>query len=313
MEGANVWCLDWLTMDPGEHARDSRGVQWVCTEEKGFWSSPGPKAELTARLNQHGSYRPPGYKQSRTISLKGRAFARDWEVLRQAEADVLGLLSDPQTPGDLTCHSELGALTCQVYLDDEILCTPYANLTEPAVEFSLQLVAPDPRKYAVETQVMSTGLAQDAGDGLDFAQVGTFPDDQDGLFFGFGDTDGLFFGTNISGFMTLTNRGTAPTFPIYTLHGPLTSPALTAGSYTIRYNANLAAGEFVVIDPLAPSVLLGGTAVRRHLVNPAQFQGFAVPAADPDGDPGALSVGLTHSGPVTDAGWVDAEFRSAWF
>lgn len=308
-----MWTLEWITFDPEEHTRDEHGVQWILTEEKGFWASPGTGAELSNRLNQHGSYRPPAWKKARTITLKARAFAPDWTTLRRAEAHVLGLLSDPREPGRLTCHSELGALTTEVYLDDEILCEPYKNRSEPAIEFSLQLVAPDPRKYSVEWQAMSTGLALDAGDGLDFAEAGMFPDDKTGLFFGFSDSDGLDFGTHTSGLMTLTNRGTAPTFPLYTLHGPLTSPTLTAGTLAMRYNARLLAGEYIVIDPLAPSVLLGGTAARRHLLSPAQFQGFAVPAAAPDGAAGELTVGLTHSGPVTDTGRVDAEFRAAWF
>ncbi|MFK0249287.1 hypothetical protein ACIQUM_31700 [Amycolatopsis azurea] len=313
-DGAHVWTLDWLTMHPDGDVRDSAGVQWILTQEKGFWGSPGTNAEFSSRLARHGAYRSPGWKKQRTISLTGRAYADDFIVLRQAEANLLGLLSDPRTPRTLTCLSELGALTCEVFLDDEILCTPLKVVSEPGFEFSLQVVAPDPAKYSVERQTMSSGLARDALDGLDFNQV-VQPDANQGLFFGMGaDDDGLSFGTsNATGFMQLTNRGSAPTTPVYTLYGPLTSPMLTAGASAMRYNGTLAAGEFVVIDPNAPSVLLGGTAVRRQLLNPAQFGGFAIPPASRTGGPGVLSVGLTHSGPAADTGYVTAVFRSAWF
>ncbi|MFE0021902.1 hypothetical protein [Amycolatopsis sp. NPDC059021] len=314
-QGANVWTLDWLTLHPdGEH-RDAVGVQWILTQEKGFWGTPGTNATFSSRLARHGAYRSPGWKKQRTISLTGRAYAEDYTVLRQAEAQLLGLLSDPRAPRALTCYSELGALTCDVFLDDEILCSPVSVVSEPGIEFSIQVVAPDPAKYSVERQTMTTGLPQDsAEDGLDFNQV-VQPDKNQGLFFGMGaDDDGLLFGTsNATGFMRLTNRGSAPTTPVFTLYGPLTKPTLTAGSATMRYNGTLTAGEYVVIDPNAPSVLLGGAAVRRHLLNPAQFDGFAIPPASRTGGPGVLSVGLTHSGALTDSGYVTAVFRSAWF
>lgn len=313
LAGANTWQLDWLTMSPERDQRDAAGVQWVCTKEVGFWGSPATNATLTPRLNRHGVYRSPGWKKQRVITLTGRAYASDLAVLRAAEANVCGLLSDPTVPGTLTCISEIGSLTCSVFLDADTVCTPVDAVSEPGFEFSLQLHAPDPAKYAVETQMMTTGLPVDAGDGLDFQQVVT-PDTNQGLFFGVGDPDGLMFGTsNASGFMTLTNRGTAPTSPVFTLYGPLTNPTLTVGTASLRFNAQLAAGEFVVIDPAAPSVLLGGTASRRQLLNPAQFQGFRIPPATPDGRPGVLSVGLTHTGAVTDTGYATAVFRSAWF
>ncbi|PKW15920.1 phage tail domain-containing protein [Saccharopolyspora spinosa] len=313
--GAHVWTLDWLRLHPDGAQRDRFGVQWILTEEKGFWSSPGTNATLSSRLGKHGAYRSPGWKNQRTITLTGRAYCPNYALLRQAEANVLGLLADPRRPATLTCYSEIGALSCEVFLDGDILCTPLKVISEPGIEFSIQLVAPDPAKYAIDYQEMSTGLPRDAGDGLDFARVMP-PDTNQGLFFGMGaDDDGLSFGTsNASGFMRLTNTGTAPTMPVFTLYGPLTNPVLTAGQASMRYNAVLAPGEYVVIDPAAPSVLLGGTAVRRHLLNPASFAGFAIPPADPaTGKPGELSVGLTHTGPVTDAGSVRARFRSAWF
>lgn len=312
--GANVWILDWLRMHPDPDTRDSAGVQWILTKEKGFWGTPATNAEFSARLARHGAYRSPGWKKQRTISLTGRAYAADDVVLRQAEANVLGLLADPKTPGVLTCESEIGALTCDVFLDDEILCTPLEVVSEPGFEFSLQVVAPDPAKYSIERQSMSTGLPRDSGDGLDFTQL-VQPDTNQGLYFGMGaDDDGLVFGeSNASGLMRLANRGTAPTSPVYTLYGPLTNPTLTAGTAAMRYNAQLLAGQFVVIDPAVPSVLLGGTAVRRQLLNPAQFDAFAIPPATADGQPGLLTVGLTHSGPVTDTGSVTATYRAAWF
>jgi hypothetical protein len=142
--------------------------------------------------------------------------------------------------------------------------------------------------------------------GLDF---------DDGLDFGTGAVDdGLDFGsTHASGLMRLTNRGTAPTMPVFTLYGPLINPSLTTAKGTLHYNTWIGPHQFVVIDPSVPSVLLGGTATRRELLYPANFEAFSIPAAAPDGTPGTLTVGLSHAGPVTYTGRVEARYRAAWF
>ncbi len=314
MLGGQVWTLENITFHHSCDVRDSAGVQWILTKEEGFWGSPGTNATLSPRLNKHGMFRSPGWKKERIVSLTGRCYHPDYEVLRQAEANVLGLLSDPRTPGKLTCYSEIGALSLDVYLDDAILCTPLDVVSEPGVEFSIQLVAPDPRKYSPETQIQTVGLPQDAGDGLDFNQV-VSPDTNPGLYFGLPiATAGLAFGTfNGSGFVTLTNPGTAPASPIYTLYGPLTTPVLTTTTgYSMRYNGTLAAGEYVAIDPAAPSVVLNGTTSRRELLYPANFESFNIPPAS-GSTSGTLTVGLAHSGASTAGGYATATYRAYWF
>jgi hypothetical protein len=314
MLGGQVWTLDYLTFHHSPSVRDSAGVQWILTKEEGFWGSPSTNATLSPRLNKHGQYRSPGWKKERIVSLTGRCYASDYATLRRAEANVLGLLSDPFKPGVLTCYSEIGVLSLDVYLDDAIICTPLEIVSEPGVEFSIQVVAPDPRKYSPETQTKTVGLPQDSGDGLDFAQI-VSPDTNAGLYFGVGSsTDGLQFGTfNGSGFMTLRNVGTAPASPVYTLYGPLTTPQITTDTgYTMRYNGTLAAGEYVAIDVSVPSVVLNGTTSRRELLYPAPFQAFNVPASVAGVD-GQLTVSLAHSGASTAGGYLTATYRASWF
>lgn len=306
MEDSPVWSLGSLTLDP-DHT-DPNGVLWFLSEETGFFGSPAPTAELTPKLNAHGAFRTPGYKPQRTISLKGYAFAPTYAKLRDAVNTVTGLLGGPYESVPLTCYAETGPVTCDVFLDGDILTQP-VPAANPIVEWSLQVVAPDPRKYSTQWRTMRATLPRTGEDGLDFLPE----DDPDGLDF----TGGLDFGVDSgAGFLAMTNRGTAPAPLMLTLYGPLSMPMLTAGSTgtyaTLRYNATLAEGEFVVIDPSTPTVLLGGTASRRELLNPAEFQGFYVPPRR-NGRPGELSVGLSHSGPATDTGWVEVRFRDAWF
>lgn len=314
MLGGQVWTLEGITFHHSYKVRDPVGVQWILTNEEGFWGTPGTNATLSPRLNKHGMFRSPGWKKERIVSLTGRCYHSSYEVLRQAESYVLGLLSDPRAAGTLTCHSEIGALSLDVYLDDAILCTPLDIVSEPGVEFSIQLVAPDPRKYSPEEQTQTVGLPQDSGDGLDYNQV-VSPDTNAGLYFGLGASNtGLTFGTfNGVGFMTLTNPGTAPASPVYTLFGPLTNPLLTTSTgYTMRYNGTLAAGEYVAIDPATPSVVLNGATSRRELLYPANFEEFNIPPAN-GSTPGTLSVGLAHSGASTAGGYATATYRAYWF
>lgn len=303
-----VWEIDGLRLN----TRDSYGCEWVVDTESGWAGSAAPRTSRTPKVNAHGSFRTPAFRDPKIIALSGYCAAPTAAERRRAEHRIAGVCGgDPRSLYRLICHEERGALYADVELDDEVTVT---TRHQRWFEWSLQVAAPDGRKHAVETHTVNTGLPMDAGDGLNFEYT-TFGDTSPGLFFGSADpTDGLEFGSsNASGFVILTNRGSAPAYPIYTIRGPLTDPTLTASTGTMRYNAILAEGERVVIDPSIPAVLLGGSASRRHLLYPAQFQAFAIPPATSDGQPGQLAVGLTHSGPVTDAGWFEATYRSAWF
>ncbi len=303
-----LWRLDWLYLR-GRGFLGYGDVQWILLEETGFWSSPEPRVDVVERTNAHGAYIQPIYYKERVITLKFRAYCDNPETLRYYQTLVAGLCADPTRTFNLSCESEIGELTCGVRADGQALITPVPLLDTNAFEASVQLVAADPRKYSVEWTELRAGVpSATTGDGLVFTG--------DGLDF----TDGLSFGTggNASGQMLLRNSGTAPTTPVYVLEGPLTSPTLrvtqAARTYSMTYNASLETGEQVVIDPSAPSVLLGGTASRRWLLNPAEFAAFVVPPADPwTGQPGALSVGLTHQGGQATGGSVTACLRDAYF
>lgn len=292
MDGSPTWSLGPLVFDPD--TPDSFGVHWILVKEEGFWASPATGAEVTQHLSRHGAIRTPGYKSERTITLEGRAFAPDAAALRHASIRLSGLLTDPHVPVTLTCHSEIGAICCDVFLDDQILTTP----TETAAfgfEWSLQLVAPDPRRYSLDWSQARTGLPSPGQGGLSFGA---------GLAFG----RGLSFGATASaGTVHLTHHGTAPTTPLLTLAGPLTRPVLTAPHGTLAYLGDIERGDHITIDPAVPSATLNGRESVRHLLYPAHFAAFTLPAH------GSVALRLHHDGPADADGALMCAWRHAWF
>jgi len=135
-----------------------------------------------------------------------------------------------------------------------------------------------------------------------------FYDSQVGL--DFDTTGGLHFGVSASGsgYLNLMNVGTAPTPVTLTLYGPLTTPTITTGTgAVITYNGTLSATDVVVINPDSTYVFLNGTANRSYLTYPANFQDFTI-------QPGSsMTVGLSHLGASSDAGYLQTTHRPAWW
>lgn len=119
---------------------------------------------------------------------------------------------------------------------------------------------------------------------------------------------GLDFGPAAAqGTLIINNIGTAPASPIITFYGLLVTPVLTTATGSIRYNATIAAGDSVVINPQDPSVLLNGVTAVGYRVDPGQWDSFIV-------QPGqSLTMGLSHSGSASDGGYVSLAWRPAYW
>ena len=292
-----IWTLDGLTLNGPQ---DTDGIQWIATEDSEPLSAPAPTSTFSPKYQRHGSYWIPGFVERGTVSFAIRAYAQygDWQALARARLRAKAICQDPTTLYPLVFQSEIGNHVQYVTREGDLLIKP-VDSQDPAFEFSVQLAAPDPRWYDENWTEQTTGVPQNSitglefsGTGLDFVAAGT------GLDFGPAATAGT---------IALTNNGTAPTAPVLTLTGPLTTPVITVADGSIRYNATLAIGEYVEISPEDPSVLLNGVTSRNYLANPANWDAFVVPPG------GSLSIGLSHSGPSTDLGTVTARFRAAYW
>lgn len=116
-------------------------------------------------------------------------------------------------------------------------------------QFSVQLVAPDPFKYGVAVPVV-TGLPARGSGGM------TFP-----LF----DTTGkMEFGApGVSGQVVLSNPGTAASYPVFTITGPVLGGVVlsdVASGRQIVYAGDVPAGAtLLIIDSAAGTALLNGS------------------------------------------------------
>jgi hypothetical protein len=153
---------------------------------------------------------------------------------------------------------------------------PQAELyTNHAVEAALELRAIDPRLYSDATVTTTLSSTTITG-GKSFPW--TFP-------FTFGATGNV--GT--ANIVNLGNYGA----PIQVeIHGPIVQPRLRneTTNKEIFYNGTLAAGEWLVIDPEARTVLLNGTANRYYLLGATDWWDLA------PGNNQVRFTGLTSTG-----------------
>lgn len=298
-----VWTIDGFTLngDP-----DADGITWIGDEDSEPLSAAAPTATFAPKYQRHGSFWLPGYVERGKAAFTIRGYARrdDWAALRRAQLRLLAICQDQTKLYPLVFKSEVGNLVQYVTREGDILIKS-VDAEVPAFMASVEFTAPDPRRYDEAWTTLTTGVPQGSITGLDFS-AGSGA----GLDFDAGSGAGLDFGpAGTAGTIVLDNtRGLAPTAPILTLAGPLTTPVLTVAAGSIKYNATLATGDYVVINPEDPSVLFGAAAASRgYLANPANWDAFTVPPGS------SLSIGLAHSGPSTDLGTLTAQFRAAYW
>lgn len=251
------WKVDDLWFNDGIDADD--GAQWTVEAEEG-WSG-SPLDVDTARI----------------ITLRGWVWAPTWEARRRAEKRLAALCLDPARPDrlwELRCTEETGDLLASVRRDAAPLVT-----IRPGgywLDFTLQLRAPDPRKYGIPLS-QSVGPPQSSG-GLPWTT-------------GLDWSTGLSWGTVVStGSIVLSNPGRADAAVKFVINGStvtgesLVNPRITAPAIDglLRFNDTLTTIGGVVpyvefdTNPKKRTVLLGGTADRR--ARAAGSRWFTIPA-----------------------------------
>lgn len=239
-----TWTLNGLTFGTS----DAHGVDWYLTSDAGWYQPPEPRLSLSDRVLGHGSVRGRAYYGARVITLDGHLEAPDRAGADAALRRLAAVCADGELH-ELVVADGVSTLTAMVEPATRIDVERY---TSRRAAWQVQLVAPDPRRYTVDTATV-TVPAPDGGGGLTYPL--TYP---------------LSYGAaGDSGDREITHLGTVETPPVVTIAGPCEGPRLynmTTGRQ-LHFDIALAAGDQLVVDTATEVVHLGG-ADRLHTIAP---------------------------------------------
>lgn len=264
---------------------DSAGVQWIVTDVKG-WRTPGIRAEYHSRQSDHGSWASPVYLEPMPLTISGLIAAPSTSA-RDAAIEQL-IAADALTDTVLTVAETIPKQVTVRRSGEPLIELVGAT----GVKYSVLVTAADPRRYATVLQSQSTGLPSVTG-GLTLPI--TLPI--------------TISTTSTGGGFTLSNAGTIATRPVFTLLGPAASPVITATRpdgtiFQLSYSQTLGAGDTLVIDTGAHSVMLNGSVSRRPFLSAQPSWPEILPSS-------SLAVRWTASA-YDPAALLTGTCRSAW-
>lgn len=276
---------------------DSLGVTWWAT-------SPDYAAGAGVRLNQtdkpfgDGAYRIRSFRAKRTITIQGGTECPDRNSA-VAAANRLKALFPSGSQQTLTIDDGVALRQCTVELAD----IPKVSFQGPAsFDFQLPLSAADPRMYDPAAMSAVTNLPSPGASGLNWS-----PTASAGLNWSPTASAGLDWGSvSSNGTIGLANPGSASTWPVFTLIGPLYQPVITdiATGRTLAYTGQLAtSSDFLVItnSPFNRGIYLQGIIDRYPLMSSVQW--LDIPAG------GTLTVSLSGVG----SGQLQASWNPAYW
>ena len=274
---------------------DDFGCRWVVASQN---ASDGPpvKTRISERPYGNGSYRAQSFRASRPIPLTGWVQCPNRVAAIAARARFLALFTGGGQEV-LTIDDGVGPKQTTVELASDPKVAPWSDAT--GFDWQLPLIAVDPCYYDTTVQSASTTLPTPGAVGLNWnGSVGA----TGGLDWASG--GGLDWGSSVSnGTLSMSNTGTADTWPVFTFVGPLTLPMLTntGTGQQLAYSGTLLAGDSLVIttNPFGRSVLLSGSD-RFTLMTAAAW--FPIPPAS------SVTVALAAS---AGSGSLSASWRSA--
>ncbi len=236
---------------------DSDGCDWGVDfgSAASWWGSPAPTLPNAQRPRGHGVWVGESWLAGRTIQLDGEVRAPS----RWAALGALNRLNAAVAVGGTTLEVVEPDFTTRatVYRSDDV--TP-AWVDYRTVKFTVQLLAPDPRRLG-DPMSDSTGLPSVSGG---FTAPFTAP---------------FTVSTNVvSGIVGMTNPGTIDGPVSLRIDGPVVGPVVThtTSGKQIRFasNLSLAAGDWIDIDMVRHTVLANGTASRAGSITSRGWSTF---------------------------------------
>lgn len=226
---------------------DAFGCKWTLIGLEGWHGSPASTLSPVQKTRSPGAWLSPRQLSPRQLAPSGLVEAPDEDSLR----DALDRLNVAAALDGSTLTVTEGALvrTSTVYRQDTPLHTPE---TDVLAQWSLALVAVDPRKYGDQI-VASTGLPTSSG-GLTWPV--TWPMEWTGV--------------TQSGVVSINNPGNTSAPILIRIDGPCNSPVIRHDGLGVELvfasSYSLGAGSFLLIDMEKRTVLEGGTASRNQWI-----------------------------------------------
>lgn len=226
---------------------DTYGVDWrISPDGLEGWDSPDLEEGATQRSGMDGLWTGDNYYGGRTITLKGVYSAPSYQA-REAAAYRLAAAADRTLFATLQVNETVPKRVA-VRRSGRLMVRP---VTETIGEYSLSLLAPDPRKYGLS---LSGGTITGPTPGGGLAPPWTPP---------------VLIPANTSGAtqITLTNSGDSDT-PISTV---IRGPSPPSGGIAVTNSATgrqllwdivLGPGDYIAVDPASGTALLNGSALR---------------------------------------------------
>ena len=272
--------MNWKTLPGG--TLDAFGVEWGLAKIDGWFDGWEGSGTVEQKSQADGAWISPQYASPRVVHVAGDVKAPSWDAATQAWDRFLSGLPF-RTLGSMLVSTGDGAVPEMTALIRQHEKPILSNRLRGRAEFSVSIIAPDPRRY--ETTVRTVSLV------LPVASGGIAPPLTPPF---------TITGSTSLSQSTLTNAGTATTLPTLTITGPC-PPARIANlttSEVLRVVDSVPAGQTLVID------VLNGTAVNGG-------QSRRVLGSWWDLVPGVNEVAFSADGYDAAAG-LDISFRSAW-
>lgn len=213
---------------------DANGISWVWQQITG-WDSPDVAGQVIQRSGDHGGWPASQFYAPRIFTVTVMASAPTQALRDQARALFQQVIPTGVLPGDMATLTYNEPVPKQALVRRTGKVTEqYPSLTD--VIFAANLIAPDPRKYAVSQSSVTGYLAGGAGGGgmtvpftVPFTLDPSLP----------------------PGAAVAVNGGTFETRPVVTIYGPVTAPTITNATYGMRVSfsqVTLAAGDMLAVD-----------------------------------------------------------------
>lgn len=221
---------------------DAFGTYWGLTQLDGWEDGWEGTSSPEQRSQQDGVWIGPQYAGGRVIHVGGTIEDISWDGVTRAWDRLLVQLPFVAT-GPITVSMGEGSEVVKTALirqhEKPILSERFGE----RAEFSLSLLAPDPRRYAVTPSVVDLVLPLALG--------GIAPPLTPPL---------TVVGTSTVSQATLTNDGTVTTYPILTITGPCPPATIVnlTTSEALRVVDEVPAGQTLVIDVLNGTATNGG-------------------------------------------------------